>query len=138
MNFTYIDPATGANASCTSECPLSSNTSIPYQDFHFVNSVGMDAFQIDISAWYGSGGGLNGIELFQDDIFSYAINEFNEPSCASLATASNTTSTGPWAVSPSFQSVAEYLTENRETIRSKCTHLDVFKMIPVQAEDRLS
>ncbi|KAA8570413.1 hypothetical protein EYC84_002701 [Monilinia fructicola] len=110
MNFTYIDPATGANASCTSECPLSSNTSIPYQDFHFVNSVGMDAFQIDISAWYGSGGGLNGIELFQDDIFSYAINEFNEPSCASLATASNTTSTGPWAVSPSFQSVAEYLT----------------------------
>ncbi|KAB8299198.1 hypothetical protein EYC80_001294 [Monilinia laxa] len=110
MNFTYLDPATGANASCTSECPLSSNTSLPYQDFHFVNSVGMDAFQIDISAWYGSGGGLNGIELFQDDIFSYAINEFNEPSCASLATASNTTSTGPWAVSPSFQSVAEYLT----------------------------
>ncbi|KAI9642250.1 hypothetical protein NHQ30_009052 [Ciborinia camelliae] len=110
MNFTYIDPATGANASCTSECPLSSNTSIPYQDFHFVNSVGMNAFQIDISAWYGSGGGLNGIELFQDDIFSYAINEFNEPSCASLSTASNTTSTGPWTVSPSFQSVAEYLT----------------------------
>lgn len=110
MNFTYIDPATGANATCTSECPLSSNTSIPYQDFHFVNSVGMDAFQIDISAWYGSGGGLNGIELFQDDIFSYAIKEFNEPSCASLSTASKATSTGPWAISPSFQSVAKYLT----------------------------
>ncbi|ESZ99572.1 hypothetical protein SBOR_0045 [Sclerotinia borealis F-4128] len=110
MNFTYIDPATGSNASCTSECPLSSNTSIPYQDFHFVNSVGMDAFQIDISAWYGSGGGLDGIELFQDDIFSYAINDFNEPSCASLSTASNASNTGPWTVSPSFQSIAEYLT----------------------------
>lgn len=110
MNFTYIDPATGANATCTSECPLSSNTSIEYQDFHFVNSVGMDAFQIDISAWYGSGGGLDGIELFQDDIFSYAISDFNEPSCASLPTASNTTSTGPWTVSPSYLSVAEYLT----------------------------
>ncbi|KAF7923841.1 uncharacterized protein EAE98_007659 [Botrytis deweyae] len=110
MNFTYIDPATGANATCTSECPLSNNASIPYQDFHFVNSVGMDAFQIDVSAWYGSGGGLNGIELFQDDIFSYAINDFNEPTCASLSTASNTTSTGPWTISPSFQSDAEYLT----------------------------
>lgn len=110
MNFTYINPATGANASCTSECPLSSNTSIPYQDFHFVNSVGMDAFQIDISAWYGSGGGLNGIELFQDDILSYAINDFNEPACASLSTASSTTSTGPWTVSPSFQSIAQYIT----------------------------
>ncbi|KAF7952779.1 hypothetical protein EAE96_006005 [Botrytis aclada] len=110
MNFTYIDPATGANATCTSECPLSNNASIPYQDFHFVNSVGMDAFQIDISAWYGSGGGLNGIELFQDDIFSYAINDFNEPTCASLSTASKTTSTGPWTISPSFQSDAEYLT----------------------------
>ncbi|TEY33292.1 hypothetical protein BOTCAL_0685g00030 [Botryotinia calthae] len=110
MNFTYIDPATGANATCTSECPLSNNASIPYQDFHFVNSVGMDAFQIDISDWYGNGGGLNGIELFQDDIFSYAINDFNEPTCASLSTASNTTSTGPWTISPSFQSDAEYLT----------------------------
>ncbi|QSZ30019.1 hypothetical protein DSL72_004537 [Monilinia vaccinii-corymbosi] len=110
MNFTYINPATGANASCTSECPLSGDARIPYQDFYFVNSVGMDAFQIDISAWYGRGGGLNGIELFQDDVFAYAIKEFNEPSCASLPTASNTTSTGPWSVSPSFQSVAEYLT----------------------------
>lgn len=110
MNFTYIDPATGANATCTSECPLSNNASIPYQDFHFVNSVGMDAFQIDVSDWYGNGGGLNGIELFQDDIFSYAINDFNEPACASLSTASNTTSTGPWTISPSFQSDAEYLT----------------------------
>lgn len=110
MNFTYIDPATGQNASCTSECPLSSNTSVKYQDFHFVNVIGMNAFQIDISAWYGSGGGLDGIELFQDDIFAYAISSFNEPSCASISTASNSTVTGPWTVTPSRQSTSEYLT----------------------------
>jgi hypothetical protein len=110
MNFTYIDPATGQNASCTSECPLSSDPNVKFQDFHFVNSVGMNGFQIDISAWYGSGGGLDGIELFQDDIFAYAINTFNEPTCSGNSTISTATSTGPWTITPSGQSVSEYLT----------------------------
>lgn len=110
MNFTYIDPSTNQNLTCTSTCPLSSNTSVTYQDFHFVNIIGMNGFRIDISDWYGSGGGLDGIELFQDDIFSYAINDFNEPSCASISTASNSTATGPWSISPSLDSSSEYLT----------------------------
>ena len=109
MNFTYIDPATGQNASCSSECPLSSNTSVKYQDFHFVNVIGMDAFQLDISDWYGNGGGLDGIELFENDIFAYAVNTFNEPTCAGISIASTSTSTGPWTISPSLQSVSEYL-----------------------------
>ena len=66
MNFTYTDPATGKNATCDARCPLPHDSKSPYTDFHFVNTVGMSAFQIDISAWYGQGGGLNGIELFQD------------------------------------------------------------------------
>ncbi|KAK0118768.1 hypothetical protein ONS96_011853 [Cadophora gregata f. sp. sojae] len=109
MNFTYIDPTSGRNASCSSECPLSSNSSVPFQDFHFVNVIGMNSFQIDISAFYGSGGGLNGIELFQDDIFAYAINTFNEPTCANIEVASSATQTGPWVVTPSQQSVSQYL-----------------------------
>lgn len=110
MNFTYIDPATGANRSCTAECPLSSNSSIEYQDFHFVNVIDMNGFSIDISTWYGSGGGLNGIALFENDINAYAISSFNEPSCASIDIASNATFTGPWTVTPSLQSSSEYLT----------------------------
>lgn len=77
MNFTFIDPATGNNATCDARCPLSNDTKVPYQDFRFVNTVGMSSFQIDISAWYGRGGGLNGIELFQDGethaMFEYAM-----------------------------------------------------------------
>lgn len=115
MNFTYIDPSTEQNTTCTSECPMSSNSSITYQDFHFVNVIGMNAFRIDISDWYGSGGGLDGIELFQDDIFAYAINDFNEPSCASISTASNATQTGAWTTSPSLDSTAEYLTASLST-----------------------
>ena len=67
MNFTYTDPDTGEKGKlCDAECPLSSNPSVEFQDFRFVNTVGMNAFRIDISAWYGAGGGLNGIELFQN------------------------------------------------------------------------
>lgn len=118
MNFTYIDPATGQNASCTSECPLSSNSSIKFQDFHFVNVIGMNGFQVDISAWYGKGGGLDGIELFEDDIFSHAINDFNEPTCAGIQTASSVTTTGPWVVTPSQQSSSEYLSASLSASQS--------------------
>ena len=115
MNFTYTDPATSQNASCSSECPLSDDKSVQYQDFHFVNTVGMNSFRIDISAWFGSGGGLDGIELFQDDIYAYAINEFNEPTCASLTAASKATNAGPWTVTPSHDSSSEYLSASLTT-----------------------
>ncbi|OBT53610.1 hypothetical protein VE04_06621 [Pseudogymnoascus sp. 24MN13] len=111
MNFTYVDPATGANSSCSSECPLSNDPSVTFQDFFFVNVIGMSMFQIDITDWYGSGAGLTGIKLFEDDIYSYAINDFNEPECAvSSSTVSKATVAGPWEVTPSRQSVSNYLT----------------------------
>ena len=66
MNFTYTDPDTGKDALCDARCPLSANSNTPYQDFRFINTVGMSAFRIDISEWYGQGGGLDGIELFQN------------------------------------------------------------------------
>ncbi|CAI4216664.1 unnamed protein product [Parascedosporium putredinis] len=109
LNFTYIDPASGRNLSCTNECPLSDDADVKFQDFHFVNSVGMNSFRIDISEFYGAGGGLNGIQLFGDDIFAYAINRFNEPACAGLGTASSATATGPWQEVPSAQSNSRYL-----------------------------
>ncbi len=127
MNFTYTDPDTGVKGHCDALCPLSSQKSVPYQDFRFINTVGMSAFRIDISAWYGQGGGLDGIELFQNgmlgfqmqfntaltvpDIFAYAVDTSNEPSCANIRYGSNSTATGPWTVTPSLSN-SEYLTAN--------------------------
>ncbi|KAJ8120191.1 hypothetical protein ONZ43_g3038 [Nemania bipapillata] len=109
MNFTFIDPETGNNSTCTNECPLSNNSSVKFQDFHFVNEIGMNAFRIDISAWYGQGGGLDSIELYQDDIYTFAIDDFNEPPCANSSTPSKSTTTGNWTVTPAGQSNSEYL-----------------------------
>lgn len=107
MNFTYLD-ANGVQQSCTSQCPLAQNTSA--QDFTFVNEVGMNGFRIDISAWYGAGGGLGGIELFDNDIYTFAINDFNEPNCDAVANPAMATTTGPWTITPSGSSASEYLT----------------------------
>lgn len=109
MNFTYVDPSTGNNATCTSECPLSNDPKTKFQDFTFVNRVGMDSFQVAMSDWYGSGAGLSGIELFEDDIFAYAIKNFNEPTCKGIPFPSTATSTGPWKEAPSVQSSSDYL-----------------------------
>ncbi|KAI4147848.1 MAG: hypothetical protein LQ341_001710 [Variospora aurantia] len=112
MNLTYIDPATNVETGCDASgarCPLSNNVSQLYQDFVFVNRVGMSAFQIDVSEWYGKGGGLNGIQLFQDDIYAYAIPDLNEPACANIEFGSNSTPTGPWKTAPSLKSESQYL-----------------------------
>lgn len=110
MNFTYIDPETGKNMSCTNSCPLSDDPSVEFQDFRFVNTIGMNAFRIDITGWYGQGGGLDSIELYQDDIFTFAIDAFNEPPCSNSSTPSESTRTGPWTVTPAGQSNSQYLT----------------------------
>ncbi|KAF2753238.1 hypothetical protein EJ05DRAFT_419255, partial [Pseudovirgaria hyperparasitica] len=100
MNFTYINKD-GERAYCDATCPLPEGNTTA-QDFEFVNTIGMNGFRIDISDWYGPGAGLAGIELFQDDIYSYAISSFNEPQCDDVSPAAATaTVTGPWLVSPS-------------------------------------
>ncbi|KAI8940028.1 hypothetical protein NX059_003750 [Plenodomus lindquistii] len=110
LNMTYVDPSTGRKSFCDARCPLpQGNTSA--QDFTFVNVVGMNAFRLDISDWYGQGAGLNGIQLLQDAMFSYAINDFNEPQeCGASPSRSEATSTGPWRITPSHDSSSQYLT----------------------------
>ena len=74
MNFTYTDPDTGEEGLfCDARCPLSANTSVSYQDFMFYNTVGMSQFRIDISDWYGAGGGLDGVELFQNGKLNHTV-----------------------------------------------------------------
>ncbi|KAK2806328.1 hypothetical protein FQN51_007370 [Onygenales sp. PD_10] len=112
LNMTYTDPATGDNVACDARCPLSDDPSEEFRDFKFVNVVGMNGFQLDISDWYGQGGGFDGVELFEDDIYAHAVDDFNEPTCASLPFRSTASATGSWSVTPSRQSSSDYLTAN--------------------------
>lgn len=111
MNFTYTDPVTGDQAYCDADCGLAQNTSLPYQDFYFVNRIGMNSFTLDVSAWYGQAGSLKGVELYQNDTFVYAIEAVEPTSClAASSTMPKVTTTGPWYETPSRDSFADYLT----------------------------
>jgi hypothetical protein len=71
----------------------------------------MNGFKLFISDWYGSGGGLSGLQLFEDDIVAYADNSFNEPTCL-VPTLGSTSSTagGSFSIKSSFpETSASYL-----------------------------
>lgn len=76
--------------------------------------IGMNGFTLFISDWYGQGGGLSGIELFENDIVAYADNSFNEPTCQVPTLGSTSfTSGGNFAVTSSFpETSASYLTSS--------------------------
>ena len=110
LNMTYKDPVTGNTEACTSECPLSHDSNIEYQDFTFVNGVDMNGFSIDILQWYGAGGGLNKIELLTDDMVTFAVASYNEPICSNASFTSTSISTGNWNAMGFFpQTNAGYL-----------------------------
>ena len=109
LNLNYLD-TDGNNQSCSATCPLPQNNGT-YQDFHFVPPVGMNAFRIQIVEWYGAGGGLSGIELFQDDMYSFAVNDFNEPQCDDVSSGSSSTTNGSWIRTPNNgNTTSDYLT----------------------------
>ncbi|RAL07238.1 putative cellular morphogenesis protein (Rax2) [Aspergillus homomorphus CBS 101889] len=110
MNLTYTDPDTGNPVYCDQSCSLSDNATEKYREFTFVNHAAMSGFEIEILGWYGKGAGLNGIELLEDNIFAYAIDAFNEPTCANSSYPSKSTRTGSWSATASGQSSSAYLT----------------------------
>ncbi|KAL5041810.1 hypothetical protein BDW71DRAFT_191145 [Aspergillus fruticulosus] len=110
MNLTYTDPSTGEDVNCDQYCSLSDDTDEEYRDFRFVNQVGMTGFMFEIRDYYGTGAGLNGIEVFTNDVFTYAINDFNEPTCGNSSDISTSTRTGSWTVTDGDDSPSDYLT----------------------------
>lgn len=49
------------------------------------------------------------------DIYAYAVNDFNEPTCGNITFGSKATTTGSWAVAPSGQSSSDYLSTQVNT-----------------------
>ncbi|CAG7991373.1 unnamed protein product [Penicillium salamii] len=103
MNLTYTDDS-GKKISCDASCPLSSSSTEEYREFTMVNPVGMRGLQIEVLSWYGKGAGLNGIEVFQDQILTYAIDQFNEPTCAGIEYPAESSRTGDWTIEDGYVS----------------------------------
>jgi cortical protein marker for cell polarity len=108
MNFSFVDE-TGVTQHCAADCPLPQGNS-SLQDFEFVNQVGMNGFRIDFSDFYGAGAGLSTFELYENDIYTFAVNTFNEPACPGVAFPAKSTNTGTWSMTQGVNGSANYLT----------------------------
>ncbi|KAH9949614.1 cortical protein marker for cell polarity-domain-containing protein [Amylocystis lapponica] len=95
QTLTYVDPQTGQNQTCTDTCPLSTDSSIPYQDFLFSEGLQVTGFQLSLSEWQGAGPGLHILQLLSSGAFAYAISSDDTVSCFAPS-ASNVTFTGTW------------------------------------------
>ena len=95
QTLTFIDPTTGANNTCTDPCPLSTDSSIPYQDFLFTSDVELTGFQLTLSEWTGAGPGLHLLQLLSSGAFASAVASQNGISCFA-PNPSNITLVGEW------------------------------------------
>ncbi|KAK1224226.1 hypothetical protein PQX77_012883 [Marasmius sp. AFHP31] len=91
----YFDPATGQNATCSDSCPLSSDSSLLYQDFLFPNALSLTGAQIKLSGFTGSGSGLHILQLLSSGAFASSVDQNNSASCFA-PNPSNATHTGDW------------------------------------------
>ncbi|KAJ4468223.1 cortical protein marker for cell polarity-domain-containing protein [Lentinula aciculospora] len=93
----YLDPTTQQNNTCSTTCPLSTDSSVLYQDFLFDSPLSITGIAVTLSEWTGDGPGLHILQLLSSGAFASAIDTNNAQSCFA-PNPSNTTRTGDWEV----------------------------------------
>ncbi|KAG8932932.1 hypothetical protein FRC01_011649 [Tulasnella sp. 417] len=105
LTLTYMDPATGKNATCSDACPLAHDSSVPYQDFLFPSSRTVTGFQVTITDWYGASAGLHILQLLSSGAFASAIGSDNGDSCYAPG-ASQVQQAGSWRTVNAYTDIA--------------------------------
>ena len=101
-NYTlsYLDPVSGIASTCSNHCVLSNDPAVTFQDFRILNTSMTSGIAIDIQSWYGVGGGLSSVKVFQSEIFAYAVNPDPTNACQSASTTPKIVqSGGNWTAS---------------------------------------
>ncbi|KAG2204037.1 hypothetical protein INT47_007031, partial [Mucor saturninus] len=96
FSLSYLDPITGIAVTCSDNCTLSNNPSVTYQDFRILDTFMTTGIAIDIKSWYGVGGGLSFVQVFQSEIFTYAVNPDPTNICTSNVTLPKVSTVGNW------------------------------------------
>lgn len=110
LELIYLDPTTNQNVTCTTNCTLSHDPSLPYQDFLIADTPENNApggvkeltgVQFTATQYYGAGAGLHVLELLSEGGWAYAYNALNRGACNSdqsgvNGTDSSATNMGGW------------------------------------------
>ncbi|GAK63141.1 cellular morphogenesis protein [Moesziomyces antarcticus] len=113
LELIYLDPTTNQNVTCTTNCTLAHDASIPYQDFLIADTPANNApggvkqltgVQFTATEHYGAGAGLHVLELLSEGGWAYAYNALNRGACNSNqsgvnGTDSSATNQGGWYTS---------------------------------------
>ncbi|KAL0096830.1 cortical protein marker for cell polarity-domain-containing protein, partial [Phycomyces blakesleeanus] len=101
FNLSYIDPLTLRTKTCSTQCQLTQSTKLEFQDFIILDSSITYGVRIEIASWYGSGGGLAGVQIYQSEIFVHAVQDLNFPTCTASSPAfeAKVATVGSWEAS---------------------------------------
>ncbi|KAG5358557.1 Bud site selection protein [Yarrowia sp. B02] len=101
MNLSYVE--NGDRKYCDAFCPMPQGGS---REFTFVNSIGMNSFQLDLLSFYGDHAGLSGVEMFHAERFTFADNQLNEGNGCSrnMTQATNATAQGDFTTQGTYLS----------------------------------
>ncbi|KAI8878452.1 hypothetical protein K501DRAFT_31212 [Backusella circina FSU 941] len=106
FNLSFVDPVTGQRNTCSNNCSLA-NTNAS-QDFIVMDTdVSAGGIAIDILTYYGNGGGLSLVEMYQSEIFVYAVDTATTQSCT--AKVDQVSTTGTWTRVNGSSSYEAYL-----------------------------
>ncbi|CEG69230.1 hypothetical protein RMATCC62417_05336 [Rhizopus microsporus] len=92
FNLSYTDPTTHQTVQCSFDCVLS-NTS--FQDFTVMDLMTTSGIRININSWYGQGGGLGYVQIYQSDISLHPSMFIGNSTCQGISSSSITV-TGNW------------------------------------------
>ncbi|CAG8497063.1 2397_t:CDS:2 [Ambispora gerdemannii] len=95
LNLSYVDPSDKTIKYCSDPCSLTQDSN-QYQVFNIVGPHPLNGIQIDIIEWYGSGGGLHGIQLYQSEVVVKAGGDSGFPKCANTPFTPEVKSVGSW------------------------------------------
>ncbi|KAI8381043.1 cortical protein marker for cell polarity-domain-containing protein [Radiomyces spectabilis] len=133
FQLSYVDPITQQLMTCTQSCPLSENPQLVSEEFTVTKTMATQGIRIMIDAWYGAGGGLGGVEIFQSDIALHAHNSNGNSSCNSAA-ASRTDVTGQWEDKFAYGAYQNFLTSTfpATQLASNTASIRYTPYVPVQ------
>ncbi|KAA1084844.1 hypothetical protein PGTUg99_000022 [Puccinia graminis f. sp. tritici] len=98
--FHFINPITNQLDSCTTNCTLSRDLKLPYQDYIFPPNTAVNGVQLVITSKFGNVAGLHLLQLLSQGNTAYAVDQLNTGrSCRTGlgAAAQNTVkTTGNW------------------------------------------
>ncbi|KAG0738175.1 hypothetical protein G6F35_005387 [Rhizopus arrhizus] len=126
FQLSYTDPITKQVQNCSEACYLS-NTS-DYQDFTVTSPLTANGIRINIDTWYGTRGGLGGVQIFRSDTSlqpHLSSSNNSTSSCSSSTQTSTTTTTGNWAETFAYGTYQNFLTSTFPASELSTTDLSV-------------